>query len=111
MLTVLLVPAHADSSQGHWPFPSDRVGQGYAYILTHPGVPCVFWEHYFEWGQELQKTIDTLLQVGGSTATRRRGEVWCSTEFGQGATGNGRWFVVSCPGVCKELGRACVSRR
>jgi alpha-amylase len=41
------------------------VGQGYAYILTHPGVPCLFWEHYFEWGHEMQNTIDTLLQVGG----------------------------------------------
>lgn len=53
----------SDSSQRHWPFPSDRVAQGYAYVLTHPGVPCVFWEHYFEDGHELQTTIDTLLQV------------------------------------------------
>lgn len=29
------------SSQGHWPFPEDKVMQGYAYILTHPGIPCV----------------------------------------------------------------------
>lgn len=21
-----------------------------AYILTHPGMPCVFWEHFFDWG-------------------------------------------------------------
>ena len=20
---------------------------GYAYILTHPGIPCLFWEHNF----------------------------------------------------------------
>jgi len=23
--------------------------QGYAYILTHPGIPCIYWEHYFDW--------------------------------------------------------------
>ncbi|MBI5622663.1 MAG: alpha-amylase [Elusimicrobia bacterium] len=36
--------------QNHWPFPGDKVMQGYAYILTHPGVPCVYWPHYFDWG-------------------------------------------------------------
>ncbi len=25
------------STQQHWPFPSEHVGQGYAYIFTHPG--------------------------------------------------------------------------
>ncbi|KAF6254629.1 glycoside hydrolase [Scenedesmus sp. NREL 46B-D3] len=54
------------SSQRHWPFPDDRLGVGYAYILTHPGLPCVFWEHYFPssgQGQELRQTIDALMQL------------------------------------------------
>lgn len=38
------------SGQNHWPFPSQEIMQGYAYILTHPGVPCVYWPHYFDWG-------------------------------------------------------------
>jgi alpha-amylase len=29
------------STQGLWPFPADKVMQGYAYILTHPGLPCI----------------------------------------------------------------------
>lgn len=29
------------STQREWPFPSDKVMQAYAYILTHPGTPCV----------------------------------------------------------------------
>lgn len=29
------------STQKLWPFPSDKVMQGYAYILTHPGVPSI----------------------------------------------------------------------
>lgn len=33
------------STQGHWPFPADKVLQGYAYILTHPGVPCIVSSH------------------------------------------------------------------
>ncbi|VAI78148.1 unnamed protein product [Triticum turgidum subsp. durum] len=33
-----------------WPFPSDKVMQGYAYILTHPGIPCIFYDHFFTWG-------------------------------------------------------------
>ncbi|CAH9131875.1 unnamed protein product [Cuscuta epithymum] len=38
------------STQRLWPFPSDKVMQGYAYILTHPGVPSVFYDHFFDWG-------------------------------------------------------------
>ena len=38
-------PSAQGSSQGHWRFPHHAVEQGYAYILTHPGTPCVFWDH------------------------------------------------------------------
>lgn len=31
--------------QNHWPFPHDRLGLGYAYIITHPGILCVFGDH------------------------------------------------------------------
>ncbi|KAJ1699752.1 hypothetical protein LUZ63_008264 [Rhynchospora breviuscula] len=37
------------STQNLWPFPADKVMQGYAYILTHPGIPCIFYDHYFDW--------------------------------------------------------------
>jgi alpha-amylase len=29
---------------------NEKLMQGYAYILTHPGVPCVYWKHFFDWG-------------------------------------------------------------
>ncbi|KAK9291247.1 hypothetical protein L1049_009435 [Liquidambar formosana] len=32
----LLAAKHA--ARGHWPFPRDKLSQGYAYILTHPGT-------------------------------------------------------------------------
>ena len=30
----------------HWPFPTERLAEGYAYILTHPGTPTVFYDHW-----------------------------------------------------------------
>ena len=36
--------------QNHWPVPCGSVMEGYAYILTHPGIPAVYWAHYFDWG-------------------------------------------------------------
>ncbi len=36
---------------------------GYAYLLTHPGVPCVFWPHYFDWGEAARRRIDRLIKV------------------------------------------------
>ncbi|KAL8058798.1 hypothetical protein ABFX02_03G044900 [Erythranthe guttata] len=47
------------STQNMWPFPSDKVVQGYAYILTHPGTPSVFYDHLFDWGkkEEISKLI------------------------------------------------------
>lgn len=35
------------STQGHWPIDSGDLGPAYAFILTHPGVPCVAYQHYF----------------------------------------------------------------
>ncbi|XP_010551510.1 PREDICTED: alpha-amylase 3, chloroplastic [Tarenaya hassleriana] len=35
------------STQGHWRFPGGKEMQGYAYILTHPGTPAVFFDHIF----------------------------------------------------------------
>ncbi len=46
----------------------------YAYILTHPGVPCVFWPHFFDWGQDYQNKILTLMNIrkaAGITSTSR----------------------------------------
>jgi len=58
------------STQAHWPFPNDKVMQGYAYILTHPGMPTVFFDHVFDW--KLKKPIGELIAIRkemGLTAT------------------------------------------
>lgn len=60
------------STQRLWPFPSDKVMLGYAYILTHPGTPCIFYDHFFDWG--LKEAISKLAAVrnrnGINTASR-----------------------------------------
>ncbi|HVJ79959.1 MAG TPA: alpha-amylase family glycosyl hydrolase [Planctomycetia bacterium] len=40
-----------------------EVEQGYAYILTHPGIPTVYWKHYFDWGARLQSRIKALVNA------------------------------------------------
>jgi alpha-amylase len=47
-----------DSFQNGW-----EVEQAYVYILTHPGVPCVYWKHYFDWGSRLQVRIRELINA------------------------------------------------
>lgn len=44
-------------------FPGATVEMAYAYILTHPGVPCVFWAHFFDWGAPARETISRLVRA------------------------------------------------
>ncbi|MFH1618838.1 MAG: alpha-amylase C-terminal beta-sheet domain-containing protein [bacterium] len=58
--------------QNLWPFPADRVMRGYAYILTHPGIPCVYWPHFFDWGlREELKNLMRLRKAAGITSASR----------------------------------------
>jgi alpha-amylase len=41
----------------------DQRMQGYAYIMTHPGIPCIFWPHFFDWGQDYQNEIIKLVRI------------------------------------------------
>jgi len=49
------------STLQHWPFPEARLGEGYAYILTHPGTPTVFYDHWKD--PVLKGAIDQLIQI------------------------------------------------
>ncbi|XP_039137593.1 probable alpha-amylase 2 [Dioscorea cayenensis subsp. rotundata] len=51
------------STQQRWPFPSSHVMQGYAYILTHPGLPMVFYDHFYDWGQSMHDQILKLMEI------------------------------------------------
>ncbi|MEW5308394.1 MAG: hypothetical protein WDW38_000359 [Sanguina aurantia] len=52
---VTFVDNHDTGREPRWPFPHEHVALGYAYILTHPGTPCIFSEHLFENGDALRR--------------------------------------------------------
>lgn len=58
------------STLQHWPFPTDRLAEGYAYILTHPGTPTVFYDHWKDGG--LREDIHALIDI------RRRNGIKCN---------------------------------
>ncbi|GAU37541.1 hypothetical protein TSUD_369890 [Trifolium subterraneum] len=59
------------STQGHWRFPRDKEMQGYAYTLTHPGTPSVFFDHIFS---HYKKEISALLSI------RKRNGINCRSK-------------------------------
>ena len=48
-------------AQNLWPFPQEHLVEGYTYILTHPGVPIVYWDDLFIKG--LNEIIVLLIQI------------------------------------------------
>lgn len=63
------------STQKHWYLNPESVGTAYAFILTHPGFPCVAWQHYFTAAEsghagDLQYIGDTT--VPGTSKTYRQ---------------------------------------
>jgi alpha-amylase len=52
---------NCSSGQNLWPVPCASVMQGYAYILTHPGIPTIFYPHVYNWG--LRSSILTLINT------------------------------------------------
>lgn len=51
------------STQAHWPFPSNHVMEGYAYVLTHPGIPTVFYDHFYDWDSSIHDQIVKLIDI------------------------------------------------
>jgi len=63
---------HGCHNDGTRHFPGETVEMGYAYLLTHPGVPCVFWSHYFDWGGQTRQRIERLIKVRRVTGLHSR---------------------------------------
>lgn len=51
------------STQAHWPFPSGHAMEGYAYLLTHPGIPTVFYDHLYDCGNTMHDEIVKLIDI------------------------------------------------
>lgn len=57
---------------------------GYAYILTHPGIPSVFWPHFFDWGADYRGKLQALLNVrkaAGLSSTSRMAILQATNEL------------------------------
>lgn len=89
------------STLQHWPFPTDQLHAGYAYILTHPGTPVVFYDHLHYFG-DLKNSIMALLSIrkrkginARSRVTIRRavGDVYAASIDDKVCVkvGNGSW--------------------
>jgi alpha-amylase len=66
---------HEYEGQGTRHFAGQLVEGGYAYLLTHPGVPCVFWSHYFDWGSAARQQIDGLIRLRKAAEIHARSTV------------------------------------
>src|SRR5262249_47342316 len=63
---------HESHHDGTRHFPGKTVEMGYAYLLTHCGIPCIFWSHYFDWGHPTRKCIDRLIKIRKTTGVHAR---------------------------------------
>lgn len=57
------------STQALWYLDPDDIGTAYAFILTHPGYPCVAWQHYFTAAESYDTTVsgNASQYIGGNT--------------------------------------------
>ncbi|KAG0612666.1 hypothetical protein M758_6G044000 [Ceratodon purpureus] len=86
------------SSQRFWPFPDDHVVQGYAYILTHPGQPCVFWDHIYDWGDFLKGEILRMIKI------RKRNDLHSRSRVEILEANNSVYAAMIDQKVCMKLG-------
>jgi alpha-amylase len=65
---------------GNKRFPDDKIMQGYAYILTHPGIPCVFWRHFFDQGDDQKQKIVKLIALRKEMGITSGSGVWIEPD-------------------------------
>lgn len=58
---------------------ADNVGQAYAYLLTHPGVPCIYWPHLFDWGNTAKTQITDLITIRKAAGIHSQSNVTIET--------------------------------
>lgn len=66
---------HSCHDDGTRHFAGRTVDMGYAYLLTHPGIPCVFWSHFFDWGAPTRQRIERLIRVRKNAGIHARSSV------------------------------------
>ncbi|KAL8426409.1 hypothetical protein Efla_006761 [Eimeria flavescens] len=57
--------------------------QGYAVILTHPGVPCIYWNHFSDYGPYCRQKLQELCDVRRSMRIHSTSGIYMArTEWG-----------------------------
>ncbi|GMI83080.1 hypothetical protein HRI_001977300 [Hibiscus trionum] len=86
------------STQAHWPFPSNHIMEGYAYILTHPGIPTVFYDHFYDWGDSIHEQIVKLMNI------RRRQDIHSRSSVRILESQNNLYSAMIGDKVCMNIG-------
>ncbi len=79
------------STQKHWALNGDKVYLAYVYTLTQSGIPCVFWDHYFDWndasntskigsGKTMQNHIKELINIRRAAGVTNKSTVVTQTS-------------------------------
>ncbi|CAN1208669.1 hypothetical protein TUMEXPCC7403_00510 [Tumidithrix helvetica PCC 7403] len=65
--SVTFLDNHDTIRQAYGDFPRDakRLIQGYVFLLTHPGIPCIYWEHMYSIGSKVFDNISNLGKLRG----------------------------------------------
>jgi alpha-amylase len=81
-------------------FPGDKVMQGYVYILTHPGIPCVFWRHFFDQGEAQKAQLTKLISIRKRAGITSRSSVFIEPNTG------GKYAAIVGDKVAMKIGPA-----
>ena len=69
----------AHGGQHHWALPDSKLKMAYAYILSSPGTPVVYWPHMYEWGHG--DYIRQLIQLRKSVGIKANSPIRFHSEF------------------------------
>lgn len=79
-------------------FPDNKVLQANVYILTHPGTPCVFWRHFFDFGETQKQKIRALIDI------RRRNQINSRSVVNIQVADNSRYAAIIDDRVAMKIG-------
>lgn len=90
-------------------FPTDKILAGYAYLLTHPGKPTVFWNHFFDYGrdqfnQSFQTVISRMIGI------RKRSGIHSNSRCRIAAAGRSLYAAVIDDHIAVKLGSSLLWR-
>ena len=84
-------------------FPDNKIMQGYVYILTHPGIPCVFWRHFFDQGEGQKGQIIKLIAIRKQAGITSRSNVFIEPDT------QGKYAAIINDRVAMKIGPAAWS--